>query len=290
MKMKRFSFLIGALCVLIGCGMAGCDLGENSASLESTSGSSIDSSVIEEKPQTPLTVPKPLLNSDYSITWEDIEGASAYVVNVNGEDLPIKNTICYLQPFTDVGEYQIKIKALRGTEETAYSQIVQYSIYSIEFPSATQYEVVGLSTAYSGASYSFEVVPQDDAYDFSKMSVYANGKKVLLKDNVGIIEDMKEDVVITVEGITPLTSYQVTKSQGEGYSIIGKDYALAGKEYTFQVALHDGFADSVPVVKVNGTTLQPVEGVYTLKCQSKVKFTTNRNAKHMNTGIRSPGN
>ena len=265
MKMKRFSFLLGILCAVVGCGMVACKGGEDSGSLDSASNSSIDSSVVETKPQTPLAIPKPVLNSDYSISWEDIDGASAYVVNVNGEDLPIKNTMCYLQPFTAVGDYQVKVKALRGAEETSYSQIIQYSIYSIEFPSTTQFEVVGLSTAYSGKSYSFEVIPKDETYDFSKMSVYANGKKVLLNDNIGIIEEVTEDIVITVEGITPLTSYQVTKSEGEGYSIIGKDYALLGKEYTFQIMLHEGFTDSVPVVKVNGTTLQAVDGVYTLK-------------------------
>lgn len=260
MKVKRFSFLLCLLCLFVCCGMAACK-GGGGTSIDS----SIDSSGNEENPQIPLTVPHLVLNADYSITWDEVEGASAYAVNVNGKDLPIKNTMCHLAPFTAVGNYTVKVKALRGTEETEYSQSVQYAVYSIEYPNSEQYDIIGADIVYSGESFSFTLVPQDDTYDFSKIAVYANSKKVTLKDNVGTIENITENVVLTIDGLTPLTTYQVTKSQGEGYSIVGKDYAVAGKEYAFQVLLHDGFADSIPTVKVNGSTLQAVNGVYTLK-------------------------
>lgn len=265
MKSKYIALLTGILSIFAVCGAVGCKGQDGESASDTSIESSIDSSGGEAKPQAPLTVPQPTLNADYSITWESVEGASAYVVNVNGEDLPIKNTTCYVQPFTAVGVYQVKIKALRGTEATAYSQVLEYAVYSIEIPVSAQYDIIGAKTCYGGQAYTFEIVPKDDTYDFSKMSVYANGEKVTMKGNQGTVENLSQNVALTVEGLTPLSVYQVTKSQGEGYTIVGKDYAVAGKEYSFQVALQDGFTNCTPTVKVNGSTLQAVNGVYTLK-------------------------
>ena len=265
MKGKYFSLFASLLCFFVLFVASACNKGEGGSSLDSSIESSQDSSSSVEIEQKPLTVPQPCLETDYSVKWEDVVGASAYVVNVNGTDLPIKNTTCYLQPFTQVGDYSIKVKALRGEEETAYSTAVQYSIYSIEIPTSEQYQIVGETTAYGGESYSFEIIETDNTYDFSDMKIYANGKKIALQDNVGVLENVSENTVLTVEGIKSLATYQVTKSKGEGYSIVGDDYAVAGKEYSFKLALHNGFEDSTPTVRVNGATIKPTDGIYTVK-------------------------
>lgn len=263
MKVKYFSLLAGLLCFSV-LSFAACK-GGDSSSLDSSIQSSQGTSNSAELEETPLTVPQPTLAADYSVEWEDVEGASAYVVNVNGTDLPIKNTTCYLQPFTDVGDYHIKVKALRGKEETDYSATVNYSIYSVEIPQSQQYQIVGAATVYGGEAYSFEIIEIDNAYDFSGMKVYANGKRIPLKDNVGVIENVSQNTVLFVDGIKSLATYPVTKSQDEGYSVVGDEYAVAGKAYSFRLALHDGFEDSTPIVRVNGSTLQAVDGVYTVK-------------------------
>ncbi len=264
MKVKYFSLLASLLCFSVLFVTAACK-GDGGSSLDSSIESSQDSSDSVEVELPPLTVPQPILAADYSVKWEDVVGASAYVVNVNGTDLPIKNTTCYLQPFTEVGDYSIKVKALRAEEETAYSTAVQYSVYSVEIPTSEQYQIVGETTIYGGKNYSFEIIETDNTYDFSNMKVYANGKKITLQDNVGGIENVSENIVLTVEGLEPLVTYQVTKSKGEGYSIVGNDYAVAGKEYSFQLALHDGFEEVTPTVRVNGATINPIDGVYTVK-------------------------
>ena len=265
MKVKYISLLTSLLCFAVVCGASACKEKGGDSSIDSSIESSMDASDSVESSQLPLTIPQPTLASDYSIAWQEVEGASAYVVNVNGADLPIKNTTCYLQPFTEVGDYNIKVKALRGTEETAYSSTLHYAVYSIESPVSAQYKIVGDSTIYGGKTYSFEIVATDDTYDFSNITVYANGKRVVLNDNIGVIENVSENIVLTVEGVETLTTYQVNKSQGEGYWIDGADYAVVGKPYTFRLMMQDGFEASESVVKVNGTTIQPVDGVYTVK-------------------------
>ena len=123
MKVKSFLLLVGLICCSSLFWGTACGKRENSSGQHSES--SVDSSSDETENKAPLSVPNLNLASDYSITWEEVEDASAYVVNVNGEDLPIKTTICYLPPFTAVGDYSIKVKALRGVEETEYSAAVK---------------------------------------------------------------------------------------------------------------------------------------------------------------------
>ncbi len=264
MKVKYFSLIASLLCFSVLLFASACKE-EGGSSLDSSIESSQDSSDSVEVELPPLTVPQPTLAADYSVEWEDVEGASAYVVNVNGTDLPIKNTTCYLQPFTEVGDYNIKVKALRGKEETAYSTAVNYSVYSVEIPYSEQYQIIGATTVYGGKNYSFEIRETDNTYDFSDMKVYANGKRVALNNNAGVLENVSGNIVLTVEGLEPLATYPVTKSKGEGYSIVGDDYAVTGKAYSFRLALHDGFEGSTPTVRVNGSALQPVDGVYTVK-------------------------
>ena len=264
MKVKSFLLLVGLICSSALFWGTACAEGNHSSSVPSSE-SSMDSSGDNTENKEPLSVPSLSLAADYSISWEEVEDASAYVINVNGEDLPIKTTICYLSPFTEVGDYSIKVKALRGVEETEYSAAVEYSVYSVEFPSTEAYQIVGVSTVYGGENYSFEIIETDNAYDFSNMKVYANGKRVSLNNNVGVLEKVSQNVVLTVEGVEPLATYQVSKSQGEGYVVVGDDYAVAGKQYSFQVVLRDGFESSMSTVKVNGSTLQSVDGVYTVK-------------------------
>ena len=264
MKVKYFSLLAGLLCFSVVLCMSACK-DETESSLDSSIESSQSSSESVDIVQSPLTVPTPILAADYSVAWEDVEGASAYVINVNGTDLPIKNTTCYLQAFTEVGDYSIKVKALRGQEETEYSEAVSYSVCSVEVPYSEQYHIIGTKTVYGGETYSFEIIATDNTYDFSDMKVYANGKKITLQDNVGTIENVSENIVLTVEGIKPLATYQVIKSKGEGYSIVGDDYAVAGKAYSFRLALQDGFEASAATVRVNGAILKPTDGIYTVK-------------------------
>ena len=85
MKVKYISLLASLLCFTVLCGATACKEKGGDSSIES----SMDVSESVDIPQLPLTIPQPTLASDYSVTWQEVEDASAYVVNVNGVDLPV---------------------------------------------------------------------------------------------------------------------------------------------------------------------------------------------------------
>ena len=67
-------------------------------------------------------------------------------------------------------------------------------------------------------------------------------------------------------GHTEKAKYNVIKSSGDGYEIVGDTIVNEGNNYTFQVVVQDGYeATESFAVYANGTALTAVDGIYTVE-------------------------
>lgn len=117
---------------------------------------------------------------------------------------------------------------------------------------------------YSG-SYSFTITPAA-AYNKSAITVKANGIALTPASGVYTINNISEDIVITVEGLT-LNTYTVTSPTENNFSFESSDEEEVehGGSYSFTITPDAGYNKSTITVKVNGESLTPVEGVYTIE-------------------------
>lgn len=86
-------------------------------------------------------------------------------------------------------------------------------------------------------------------------------------DYIGI-----DDVVYTY-----VENYEVALPTQTGYTITPKESSnlvSPGGSYSFTLALNDGYTQSTPIVKVNGSTLTAVGGVYTISNINEAKTVT----------------
>ena len=258
-----------AICLVatVSCGSGTID---STSGISSESVSGDDSSDSGSKESTePLYAPKITLNEDYSVSWEEVDGASAYTVNLNGADLDIKTTLCSVAKYTDVGEYKIKVKAIRETEETAYSNEVCYSIFKVGFPISSSCEFTGDEIVYSGSDYTFAVKEISDKYDYATMKIFVNGERKSVKDGMVSVANVTQNLIVTVEEPDELPIYTVTRINGDGYEIVGEDYAVKGKPYVFSVNFDSGVVIEKAVVFAGGNIVTPENGVYTVKRPKK---------------------
>lgn len=220
--------------------------------------------------ETKLSAPSIILAADYSVSWEASEGATGYVVNLNGDDLKeqIATTFAAIK---SAGSYEIKVKAVNGEKQSEYSNTVSYALYSVTLPSGEGYEAAGEKLVYGGKDYSFTVTLKS-GYESCTPTVKVNGT-VLNPAEDGVtytVKSVSANLNITVEGVEKAT-FAVTAPTGEGFIFNGAEKAVFGEDYIFTVAEAEGYENSTLTVKANGAELSPAEdGVtYTVKAVSE---------------------
>lgn len=227
----------------------------------------------EEK--TKLSAPSITLAADYSVSWESSEGATGYVVNLNGDDLK-EQTATTFAAIKSAGSYEIKVKAVNGEKQSEYSNTVSYALYSVTLPSGEGYEAAGEKLVYGGKDYSFTVTLKS-GYESCTPTVKANGTEIEpAADGVTyVVKSVSANLNVTVEGVEKAT-FAVTAPTGEGFIFNGAEKAVFGEDYIFTVAKAEGYENSTITVKANGAELNPAEdGVtYTVKAVSEALTVT----------------
>ena len=220
--------------------------------------------------ETNLSAPSITLAADYSVSWESSEGATGYVVNVNGDDLK-EQTDTTFAAIKSAGSYEIKVKAVNGEKQSEYSNAVSYVLYSIKLPSGEGYEAAGEKLVYGGKDYFFTVTLKS-GYESCTPTVKANGTELNpAADGVTYtVKSVSANLNVTVEGVEKST-FEVTAPTGEGFIFNGAEKAVFGEDYVFTVAKAEGYENSTITVKVNGAVLNASEdGVtYTVKTVSE---------------------
>ena len=146
------------------------------------------------------------------------------------------------------------------TDLTVAIEPVVLSTYSVTLPSGVGYTVNGGTGALSGSNYSFSVT-LNEGYTKSNALVKVNGVELTGTGGVYTVENVQEDLVVTVENIV-LNTYTVTKPESEDYTVSGADSVTHGESYSFTVTAND---PTIPlVVLVNGSVTVGTDGVYTV--------------------------
>ena len=146
------------------------------------------------------------------------------------------------------------------TDLTVAIEPVVLSTYSVTLPSGVGYTVNGGTGVLSGSNYSFSVT-LNEGYTKSKALVKVNGVELTGTGGVYTVENVQEDLVVTVENIV-LNTYTVTKPESEDYTVSGADSVAHGESYSFTVTAND---PTIPlVVLVNGSVTVGTDGVYTV--------------------------
>ena len=208
--------------------------------------------------QIELAVPELTLNEDFGVTWTEVEDATAYVVNVNGEDL-LETAERSFSAMKIAGSYTIKVKAKNTETVGEYSQTVEYSVYSVTLATGEGFTLTGDKIVYGGKKYTFTLSVVGEAYQASTPVVKVNGV-VLEKSEDGnyTVKNVAENLSITVEGVQK-TEFNVTLSQGDGYTVNGEAKVAYGENYTFTVEKSVGYENSTLAVKSDGVTLTAAE-------------------------------
>ncbi len=215
-----------------------------------------------EEPKT-LAAPEIVLNDDFSVSWQAVADATAYVVNVNGDDLKAQEALAF-NALTAVNTYTVKVKAKNDETVSDYSAPVTYSVYGVTLGTGDGYELHGADTVYGGKDYTFTLEITSEAYETAALTVKANDTLLTEADGKYTVKNVSSDLNITVSGVEKKT-YAVTIPAGEGYEVTGAAKATYGEDYTFTVAKSAGYNQSSLTVKVNGETVAEENGRYTVK-------------------------
>ena len=137
--------------------------------------------------------------------------------------------------------------------------------YTVTLPTGEGYSVTGATSVTEGEDYEFTVTVSA-GYDGAAMTVKVNGTAVTATEGKYVVENVAENLTVTVEGLTAIVNtYAVTIPTGEGYTISGSTTAAEGYDYEFTVSISAGYKAPNLVVKVNGTAVTATEGKYVVK-------------------------
>lgn len=219
----------------------------------------------DKKPEEPKTLAAPeiVLNDDFSVSWEAVNDATAYVVNVNGDDLKVQQTLTF-DALTAVNTYTVKVKAKNDEAVSDYSTPVTYSVFGVTLAEGEGYELHGAATVYGGRDYSFTLTLAGEAYEGSVPVVKANDEVLTEADGKYTVTNVSSALNIMVEGVAKRT-FAVSIPSGDGYTVTGESEATYGEDYSFTVAKNAGYEQSALTVKVNGEAITEENGKYTVK-------------------------
>ncbi len=222
-----------------------------------------DSRIPGATPGTALTAPQLRLEEDLSLAWEPVEGATEYLIYVNGSALSTTANVTW-PALAAPGTYSIQVQAVKGEEKGPASQAVSYTVYGVSLPVSELFTVVGGQSVGQGQDYSF-TVSYVEGCENSTPVVKINGQEATPdKDGVYSVSDVSGDLTVTIEGVA-LNSYTVTLPKGKGYTVKGEETALYGKDYVFELVLEEAYDRSDVTVKANGQVLKAEEGKYTVE-------------------------
>lgn len=151
-------------------------------------------------------------------------------------------------------------------------------------------------TVSKGDDVSFKVCVED-GYNSDKMTVLANG--IMLgevqtsgKNYTYNIKHISADTSVNIYHVKKET-FRIILNDGTGYSISPKNTVVeSGNDFSFDVTLSDGYKTSVPVVYVNGSTLNGIKNgdvftytVYGITSQPVISVSVAQKPQHTVTFV-----
>lgn len=225
--------------------------------------------------------------------WNPVGNASGYVVNLyylNDVGYELKESFTVTDAlscnfgghFTSYGKYYFTVQALGdGTnflssiESPKSSDFYMFtgdvaSRFYVTLPESEYFKIIpesGSTVVYYGEDYSF-TVEVDPAYTQSEILVWANKARVALRGGKYTVDNVTENIVITV-GELSVNTYTVNLPESEAFTIYPlPEYSTEveyGGSFAFSVELADIYMNSDITVTSNGEKLKAKYGIiYTI--------------------------
>lgn len=172
------------------------------------------------------------------------------VVKVNGEPILGSN-----------GSYTVE--SVSSDLTITVEGVVKKTVYTVNAPTEDGFDFTGDASVYAGDSYQFTVMPKE-GFNADNMVVAVNGQTVIGNNGTYTVENVSDNLTITVTGITQNAAHVVTAPTGKGFRFTGASSAYGGEIYTFTVAVRTGYDGTNMVVKVNGDPVTDSNGSYTV--------------------------
>ncbi len=225
--------------------------------------------------------------------WSPVGNASGYVVNLyffNDVGYELKESFTVTDAlscnfgghFTSYGKYYFTVQALgdgtnflSSAESPKSAEFYMFtgdvtSRFYVTLPESEYFKVIpesGSTVVYYGEDYSF-TIEVDPAYTQSEILVWANKARVVLRGGKYTIDNVTENITITV-GELSVNTYTVNVPESEAFIIYPlPEYSTEveyGGSFAFSVELADIYMNSDITVTSNGKKLNAKYGIiYTI--------------------------
>lgn len=140
---------------------------------------------------------------------------------------------------------------------------VALNVYSVQKTGNAAVTITGADTVTHGENYTF-TLNVNSAYDTSKMVVKVNGNVVEAVDGAYTVQNVGENLVITIEGID-IKTYDVTLPALTGATVTGDATVEHGATYSVTIALDDAYNRSDVKVFANGSAMTLQDGKWIIQ-------------------------
>lgn len=209
-----------------------------------------------------------------SVTWHT--GTS---VTVNKEKVTIHDSVVVTVEVTEgyddsvlilhINDNIVRLNSLTYSIEDICENLVIYleDLEKISFTvRVNNVNGVTVSTIPTSVSYGDSIeftITASLGYDISNMTVKANDEVVDIIDGEYLIENIKSNIVISIENVVKET-FLVTLPHGEGYQVVTEDNSTVefGDSFTFKIVVEDGY--ELKEVRIGNESLTASADVYTI--------------------------
>ena len=138
--------------------------------------------------------------------------------------------------------------------------------FHVSFSNGEGYTIHGETNVTEGKDYSFTVSLLEGYEASSSYAVKANGEAVTKAGDVYTIPSVKEDLLITVEGVSKI-QYSVSFTASEYVTFSGEKNVYYGADYSFSCQVAEGYSYTSIAVKENGVAkaVEEKDGVFNVR-------------------------
>lgn len=167
----------------------------------------------------------------------------------------------------DLGAYESSPLSVTLTNSVNFGYNIPDSLEKYGVIAPTEYEVDPNS--------SFVFALRVDPGIVYNAVVKANGQECKPgTDDLYTIPDITEDTQIEVQFTADKYTVTMPKVEGVITEPVADNYQVeSGKDFIFSLKLEDGYNQSIPVVKANGTIITATDGKYSIRVSSNVEIT-----------------
>ena len=225
---------------------------------------------------TALGMPNLSLN-EKTVSWEKVDNASGYVVNVNGVDSDKQTALKYTLTNTQAGDYVIKVKAVSESDkfkDGEYSQSVTIKVEAPNVAISGNIKVLEAKGDLEEAYITFDKLEGAKKYNaYVKESSSDNYKAI----DTQLIREYKDNVRLDVVGLKAgLYDVKIVPVDDSGEKV---DYQTVVSNLNVSAYDRSGFAFVSNSVNSTGDASGAYNSDGTLKSDARVIYVSSANAK-----------